>query len=385
MFSSEIEENMYIWQRRNWPDFTWNDSALIAPLASARLAQGELLGLMRTLGFELRREAQLHSLTEEVVKTSEIEGETLDHASVRSSLARRLGIRMAGAKRIDRRAEGVVEMALDATRDFDRPLTPDRLFAWHRALLGGEADGRRIAIGCWRDDAAGPMQVISGAVGRERVHFEAPPAARLDTEMRVFLAWFAAAPRQDGRIDGLLRAGLAHLWFVTIHPFDDGNGRIARAIAEMALAQSENSPQRFYSMSAQIRRERADYYRVLERTQRGGLDVTDWLAWFLGCFTRAVQDAQGGSSLVLRKAAFWRRHEGTPLNERQRAILNRCLDGFQGNITAKKWATLGKVSLATAQRDILDLVGKTMLAQNPGGSKNTSYSLRLDDRASKGG
>ncbi len=362
---------MHIWQRRDWPRFTWHDTALIEPLAQARLAQGRLLGRMQALGFDLQREAQLQSLTVEVVKTSEIEGEVLDRASVRSSLARRLGMPEAARKKADRRTDGVVDMMVDATRNFHQPLTADRLFAWHRALFAGEDFHRaRISIGNWRDDASGPMQVVSGAIGQERVHYEAPPATRVEQEMAAFLGWFNAPPQTDG----LLRAGLAHLWFVLIHPFDDGNGRIARAIAEQALAQSEGSPQRFYSMSSRIRTERADYYRVLQQTQE--LDITDWLHWFLGCFTRAIEDAQGGASLVLRKAEFWRRHDAAALNGRQRLVLNRLLDGFEGNLTAKKWATMAKTSLATAQRDIVDLVERNMLAQNPGGSKNTSYSLR---------
>lgn len=361
---------MQIWQKPSWPRFTWNDTALIEPLAQARLAQGRLLGQMQALGFDLQREAQLQSLTAEVVKTSEIEGEVLDHASVRSSLARRLGIPQAARKKADKRTDGVVDMMVDATRNFDQPLTADRLFAWHRDLFAGEDSHRpKIAIGKWRDDASGPMQVVSGAIGQERVHYEAPPASRIEPEMATFLAWFNAPPQTDL----LLRAGIAHLWFVLIHPFDDGNGRIARAIAEQALAQSEASPQRFYSMSSRIRTERADYYRILEQTQE--LDITDWLHWFLGCFTRAIEDALGGASLVLRKAEFWRRHDAATLNERQRLVLNRLLDGFEGNMTAKKWAVMAKTSPATAQRDIADLVERKMLRQNPGGSKNTSYGL----------
>lgn len=361
---------MFIWQRPAWPHFAWNDAVLIEPVAEARLAQGRLLGRMQALGFDLQREAQLQSLTAEVVKTSEIEGEVLDHASVRSSLARRLGMTQAARKKTDKRTDGVVDMMLDATRNFDQPLTADRLFAWHRDLFAGEDSHRgKIVIGKWRDDASGPMQVVSGAIGQERVHYEAPPASRIEKEMAAFFAWFNAPPQTNL----LLRAGIAHLWFVLIHPFDDGNGRIARAIAEQALAQSEASSQRFYSMSSRIRAERSDYYRILEQTQQ--LDVTDWLHWFLGCFTRAIEDAQGGASLVLRKAEFWRRHDAAALNERQRLVLNRLLDGFEGNMTAKKWAAMTKTSPATAQRDIADLVERKMLRQNPGGSKNTSYGL----------
>lgn len=363
---------MYIWERPEWPKFEWDDGALIEPLATARLNQGRLLGRMQSLGFDLQLEAQLQALTNEVLKSSEIEGDILDHASVRSSLARRLGVPEAATTPIDRRTEGVVEMMLDATRNFDQPLTAERLFGWQAALFPTGYSGlAKIKTGGWREDVDGPMQVVSGAIGREHVHYQAPPALRVPDEMDVFLNWFAAPPTTDG----LLRAGLAHLWFVTVHPFEDGNGRIARAIADQALAQSEGSPQRFYSMSSQIRRERADYYAILERTQKGGLDVTDWLQWFLACFTRAIDGAEASSADVLRKAEFWRTHERVALSDRQRMILNRYLDGFEGNLTAKKWAILGKCSPASAQRDIADLVDKGILKRNPGGSKNTSYAL----------
>jgi len=363
---------MYVWERPDWPKFEWNNGALIEPLAAARLNQGRLLGRMQSLGFDLQLEAQLQALTEDVLKSSEIEGDILDAASVRSSLARRLGVPEAATAPADRRTEGVVEMMLDATRNFDQPLTAERLCGWQAALFPTGYSGlARIKTGAWRDDADGPMQVVSGAIGREQVHYQAPPAARVADDMAAFLDWFAASPTTDG----LLRAGLAHLWFVTIHPFEDGNGRIARAIADQALAQSEGSPQRFYSMSSQIRRERADYYAILERTQNGGLDVTDWLQWFLACFIRAIDGAEASSAGVLRKAEFWRVHEHVALSGRQRTIINRYLDGFEGHLTAKKWAILGKCSPASAQRDIADLVDKGVLQRNPGGSKNTSYAL----------
>jgi Fic family protein len=363
---------MYIWERPEWPKFEWNDGVLIEPLAGARLNQGRLLGRMQSLGFDLQLEAQLQALTDEVLKSSEIEGDILDHASVRSSLARRLGVPEAATSPIDRRTEGVVEMMLDATRNLDQSLTAERLFGWQAALFPTGYSGlAKVKTGGWREDVDGPMQVVSGAVGRERIHYQAPPATRVADDMAAFLDWFAA----PSTTDGLLRAGLAHLWFVTVHPFEDGNGRVARAIADQALAQSEGSPQRFYSMSSQIRRERADYYAILERTQKGGLDVTDWLQWFLACFTRAIDGAEASSADVLRKAEFWRAHERAALNDRQRMILNRYLDGFEGNLTAKKWAILGKCSPASAQRDIADLVDKGILQRNPGGSKNTSYAL----------
>ena len=363
---------MYIWERPEWPKFKWDDEALIGPLAAARLNQGRLLGRMQSLGFDLQLEAQLQALTDEVLKSSEIEGDILDHASVRSSLARRLGVPEAAATPIDRRTEGVVEMMLDATRNFDQPLTAERLFGWQAALFPTGYSGlAKVKTGGWREDIDGPMQVVSGAIGREHVHFQAPAATRVPDDMAAFLDWFSAPPTTDG----LLRAGLAHLWFVTVHPFEDGNGRVARAIADQALAQSEGSPQRFYSMSSQIRRERADYYAILERTQKGGLDVTGWLQWFLACFTRAIDGAEASSADVLRKAEFWRAHERVALSDRQRMILHRYLDGFEGNLTAKKWAILGKCSPASAQRDIADLADKGILRRNPGGSKNTSYVL----------
>lgn len=363
---------MWIWLRDEWPSYKWDDSRLLSPIATARLKQGRFLGRMQALGFDHQRAAQLKALTEDVLKTSEIEGEVLDHDSVRSSLARRLGMPEAAIAPSDRRTDGVVDMTLDATQRIDAPLTAERLFGWQAALFPTGWSGlARIKVGRWRDDAGGPMQVVSGHAGRERVHYEAPPADRVPAEMDAFLRWFAAPPA----IDGLIRAGIAHLWFVTIHPFDDGNGRVARAIADQALAQSEGSSQRFYSMSSQIRRERAQYYAVLEHTQRGSLDVTDWLAWFLGCFSRTIDGAEGIAAEVLRKAEFWRRHDGVRLNERQRAILNRFLDGFQGKLTARKWAILGRCSPASAQRDINDLVEKGMLQRNLGGSKNTSYAL----------
>ncbi len=363
---------MHIWERPERPQFKWDDEALIGPLAAARLNQGRLLGRMQSLGFDLQLEAQLQALTDEVLKSSEIEGDILDHASVRSSLARRLGVPEAGTTPIDRRTEGVVEMMLDAARNFDQPLTAERLFGWQAALFPTGYSGLvKVKTGGWREDIEGPMQVVSSAIGREHVHYQAPPAARVPNHMAAFLDWFVAPPTTDG----LLRAGLAHLWFVTVHPFENGNGRVARAIADQALAQSEGSPQRFYSMSSQIRRERADYYAILERTQKGGLNVTDWLQWFLACFTRAIHGAEASSADVLRKAEFWRAHDRVALSDRQRMILNRYLDGFEGNLTAKNWAILGKCSPASAQRDIADLVDKGILQRNPGGSKNTSYAL----------
>jgi Fic family protein len=374
IFSSFREENMYIWQRPKWPKFRWDGARLLEPLAAARLKQGRLLGSMARLGFDLKREAQLEALTEDVIKSSEIEGEVLDRASVRSSIARRLGVPQAAVAPSDRRTEGVVEMMLDATQNYAAPLTQERLFGWQAALFPTGYSGLRLLkTGSWRDDADGPMQVVSGPIGRQRVHYEAPPASRLKGEMRQFLAWFNRKPK----IERLLRAGLAHLWFVTVHPFEDGNGRIARAIADQALAQSEGSGQRFYSVSSQIRRERSKYYDSLERAQKGDLDVTQWLTWFLGCFSRALDGADTATAGVLRKADFWQRYAREHFIDRQKVVLNRYLDGFEGKLTAKKWSALAKVSVPTAQRDINDLIERGILRRNPGGSKNTSYDLAV--------
>ncbi len=365
---------MYIWERPGWPHFTWDDTRLLEPLATARLKQGQLVGSMVRLGLDLTGEAQVESLTEEVTKSSEIEGEMLDRDRVRSSVARRLGVHEAAVAPADRRTEGVVEMTLDATLNHDAPLSAERLFDWQAALFPvGHGGPRRIRTGCWRDDALGPMQVVSGPVGRRRVHYQAPPAHRLGAEMDRFLGWF----NRRHEPEGLLRAGLAHLWFVTIHPFEDGNGRIARAVADQALAQSDHSPQRFYSMSSQIHRERSAYYTMLERTQKGALDVTDWLAWFLGCFGRAIDGAGAAYANVMRKADFWRYHGHLPFIERQRTVLNRYLDGFEGKLTTRKWATMGKCSIPTAQRDINELIDRGALQRNPGGSRNTSYDVVL--------
>lgn len=333
------------------------------------------MGHMEALGFPLKQEAVLQTLTEEVVKSSEIEGEKLDVSQVRSSLARRLGMDVGGLEPADRRVEGVVELILDATRHYDQPLTAERLFAWHASLFPtGRIGMRKIRVGAWRDDSTGPMQVVSGPIGRERVHFEAPPAAKLEGEMQVFLDWFNEHST-GADSDAVLNAGLAHLWFVTIHPFDDGNGRIARAIADLALARSEDSSQRFYSMSAQIRQERAAYYNLLEQTQKATMDVTAWMEWFLACLGRAIDGAQTTLAAVLSKARFWERLRAVPLNERQRLMLNRLLDGFEGKLTTSKWAKIAKCSSDTALRDILDLVERGILVRNPEGGRSTSYAL----------
>lgn len=363
---------MYIWQQLRWPEFSWDARTLAGPLSDAHKEQGRLLGRMDALGFESRNDARLLALTQEVTKSSEIEGEALDADQVRSSIARRLGLDVAGLVPSDRHVDGAVEVVLDATQDFHEPLTRQRLFNWHTTLFPTGGHGMKaIKVGAWRDDDTGPMQVVSGPISRERVHFEAPPAARLEHEMGQFLEWF----NEPVQSDALLHASLAHLWFVTIHPFDDGNGRIARAVADMALARAENSTHRYYSMSAQIRAERNDYYRELENSQKATLDVTRWHAWFLGCLLRAVTGAQEKLGAVLDKARFWERFAREPLNERHILVLNRVLDGFEGKLTTSKWAKLAKCSQDTAYRDVLDLLERGVLVKNPEGGRSTSYSL----------
>jgi Fic family protein len=363
----------HIHELADWPKFRWEREHLAKPLASVRHQQGRLVGHMEALGFQLQQEAVLKTLTEDVVKSSEIEGEKLDTVQVRSSIARRLGMDVGGLQAADRQVEGVVEMMLDATRKYDAPLTARRLFAWHASLFPTGRNGmRKIRVGAWRDDRTGPMQVVSGPIGRERVHFEAPAAKRLKPEMKAFVDWF----NRDSDIDPVLKAGLAHLWFVTIHPFDDGNGRIARAIADLALARSEHSPQRFYSMSAQIRQEREEYYDILERTQKGTLDITPWMDWFLECLGRAIDGARMMLSAVLQKARFWQTLRDVAINERQRLVLNRLLDGFEGNLTTSKWAKIAKCSSDTALRDVTELVEGGILVRNPQGGRSTSYKLR---------
>jgi len=363
----------YIYQHADWPDFFWNNESVAAPLAAARHRQGLLLGHMGSLGLLQRNEAILQTLSLDVIKSSEIEGELLDAAQVRSSIARRLGLDIAGLIPADRRVDGVVEMSLQATQNYTASLTAERLFNWHSLLFPPGAGGDdRLRIGTWRDDSTGPMQVVSGAIGREHVHYEAPPAESVQAEMTSFLDW----ANQTGGIDPVLRAAVAHLWFVTIHPFDDGNGRIARAISDWALARSENTSRRFYSMSAQIRKERKLYYVLLERTQKGSLDITDWVQWFIACLDRAIEGTEISLSDVFKKERFWKGCAASSLNERQRLMLNKILDGFKGKLTSTKWAALAKCSHDTAQRDIQDLINKGVMLKNSGGGRSTSYSLK---------
>jgi Fic family protein len=363
---------LYIHQRPFWPNLRWDPARLTDTLGAVRHRQGRLIGRMEQLGFELRSEANLFSLTEDVVKSSEIEGDILDKAQVRSSIAQRLGINIGALPPIDRHVDGVVEMMLDATQNFARALSAERLFGWHAALFPTGFSGmHRIGVGTWRDDHNGPMQVVSGPLGRERVHYEAPAASRLSGEMDAFLHWCESGPAMDP----VLKAGIAHLWFVTIHPFDDGNGRIARAIADLMLARSEQSAQRFYSMSAQIRRDRKAYYEILEQTQKGELDVTGWLVWFLGCLDRAFATAEHELATVFTKARFWEAHAALAFNDRQRAMLNRLLDGFKGKLTSSKWAALTRCSQDTALRDIDQLIRLGVLARDNAGGRSTNYLL----------
>lgn len=362
----------YIWQASDWPNWRFDLAALAGPLVEVSRAQGLLIGRLADVGMALRDQASLAALTEDVVKTSEIEGEQLNVESVRSSIARRLGVDIGALAPVDRHVEGVVEMVLDATTNYLAPVSRERLFGWHAALFPTGYSGlAQIKVGGWRDDSSGPMQVVSGPIGRQKVHFEAPPADRLEAEISRFLDWVNRASTEPP----LLKAGLAHLWLVTLHPFDDGNGRIARAIGDLLLARVDGSPQRFYSLSAQIQRERKAYYEILERTQKQSLDVTEWLAWFLATLHRAVDNAQHTLNTVLAKTRFWQRWATTPLNERQVKLLNKLLDGFEGKLTSSKWAAIAKCSPDTALRDINDLLARGVLRKTDAGGRSTSYEL----------
>jgi len=362
----------YIYQRAEWPNFQWDKEIISHELAAVRHRQGRLLGRMESLGFDFRSEALLQTLTEDVLKSSEIEGENLDREQVRSSIARRLGMDIGALAPVDRDVEGVVEMMLDATRHYADPLTAERLFAWHAALFPTGRNGMsRILIGEWRDDRTGPMQVVSGPVGREKVHYEAPSASSVPAEMQVFLDWCNAGQA----LDPVLKAAIAHLWFVTLHPFEDGNGRMARAIGDLMLARSEQTDQRFYSLSAQMRQERKEYYAILEATQKGDMDITPWLRWFLGALDRAFDCAELVLEKVVQKARFWDTLAGQSINDRQRFMLNRLLDGFEGKLTSSKWAKLAKTSPDTALRDISDLVARDILVREAAGGRSTSYRL----------
>lgn len=367
---------MWIHEHQHWTNFTWDAEFLSSKLADVRYRQGRLLGQMESLGFELKQEANLNVLTNDVVKSSAIEGENLNSQEVRSSIARRLGIDIAGLIPASRNVEGIVEMMLDATQQFSKPLTKARLFDWHAALFPTGRSGMHwITVGGWRTIDAGPMQVVSGPIGHEKVHFEAPNANRLENEMQIFLAWF----NNNDDIDLVLKAGIAHLWFVTIHPFEDGNGRIARAIGDMALARADGMSDRFYSLSTQIASERKNYYNCLEKQQRGIPEITDWLAWFLECLGHAILSAETTLGNVLFKAQLWNKINQEPVNERQRFIINRMLESdFKGYMNTSKYAKLTKCSNDTALRDIQNLKERNIFIQNPGKGRSTSY--RISDK-----
>ena len=364
--------SVYIHQKKDWPNFKWDSEDIVNLLSEARNLQGRLQGKMEALGFELRNEALLDTLTLDVLKTSEIEGELLNHDQVRSSIARKLGMEIVGSVESDRNVDGVVEMMLDATQNCFKPLTKTRLFDWHAALFPTGRNGiYKIIVGDWRKDTTGPMQVISGPMGKEKVHFEAPNSDLLEKEMSSLLNWFS----QNNKIDLVLKASIAHLWFVTIHPFDDGNGRITRALTDMLLAQADKSNQRFYSMSAQIRIERKQYYDILEKTQKGDLNITNWIQWFLQCLINALNSTEEVLVKVLFKGNFWQIHSKTIINERQKKLINKLLDSFDGKLTSSKWAKIAKCSKDTAIRDINDLIEKEILRKEEAGGRSTNYEL----------
>ena len=365
--------SVYIYQQKDWPRFKWEQEQLLPLLTKVHHSQGRLLGRMSQLGFQLQAEASLLTITLDVLKSSEIEGEVLNPDQVRSSIARRLGIDIAGLVQADRNVEGVVEMMLDATQNYTAGLTDERLFGWHAALFPtGRTGMHKIIVGAWRNNASDdPMQVVSGAMGKEKVHFQAPDAALLKDEMQAFLNWFAS----ESEMDSFIKAALAHLWFVTIHPFDDGNGRIARAITDLQLSRADNSSQRFYSMSAQMRKERNSYYEILEKTQKGRLDITDWLKWFLECIEQSLAATDETLRVVLNKAAFWDKNALVPMNRRQKLMLDKLLDGFMGKLTSSKWAKIAKCSSDTAIRDINYLLQQGILVKEPAGGRSTGYLL----------
>ena len=362
----------YIHQKENWPNFEWNSNSFIELISEVRNLQGKIVGKMEALGFNLRNEAVLETLTLDVIKSTEIEGEILDVAQVRSSLARRLGIEIENSVYSERNIDGVVDMLIDATHNYTKDLTKDRLFNWHFALFPmGRSGLFEITVGNWREDTTGPMQVVSGAMGKEKVHFEAPNSKLVSNEMEIFLEWF----NSNKKIEPIIKAGIAHLWFVTIHPFEDGNGRISRAITDMLLARADGVPQRYYSMSSQIRKERTSYYEILEKTQQGSLDITNWLNWFLNCLLNSLKSSETILTKVLHKHKFWNKYATEIQNKRQKNMLNKLLDGFTGKLTTSKWAKINKCSQDTALRDIQFLIDKGILTKEKAGGRSTNYEL----------
>jgi len=364
---------VYIHQLEQWPNFTWDASTLAVLLSEVHLKQGKLLGQMEKLGFDLQNEAVLETLTKDVIKTSEIEGEKLDNDQVKSSIAKRLGIEIGGLTPSDRNVDGIVEMMLDATQNYNVKLTDDRLFGWHASLFPTGRSGMvKIVVGRWRENEKNdPMQVISGAMGKEKVHYQAPDSKSLTSEMQQFIGWF----NSEMSLDPIIKAGVAHLWFLTIHPFDDGNGRISRAIADMQLSRADQTARRFYSMSAQIRLERKRYYDILEKTQSGNLNITLWLNWFLECLNSAIDATATTLNSVRLKSKILRTVEANTFNERQKLMLGKFLDGFDGKLTSSKWAKVAKCSQDTATRDIQDLVNKGILVKDSAGGRSTNYLL----------
>lgn len=359
----------YIYQNTDWHQFNWNGEKVLKLLSEVKLAQGFLLGKMNSLGFEIKNDALVNVLTENIIKSSEIEGEILNPEQVRSSIARRLGLEITSNIAIERNIEGIVEMMLDATQNFNNPINKERIVGWHAALFPTGYSGMyKINVGDYRDDSTGPMQVVSGSIGKEKVHYEAPLANSLDSEMSDLIDYI----NQNHDADFLIKAGIVHLWFVILHPFDDGNGRIARALADMMLAKSDNLNFRFYSMSAQIRKERKSYYDILEKTQKGSLDITNWLLWFLENLLISIKNSEEVLGTVLKKSEFWQKHLVINFNGRQKKILNKLFDGFEGNLTSTKWAKICSCSQDSASNDINDLIDKKIL-KKLGKAKNTHY------------
>jgi Fic family protein len=364
---------MYIYNDKNWPLFKWESQKLLPLISHVRNRQGRLIGKMGALGFELKSEANLEILTLDVIKSTEIEGEILSADQVRSSIARRLGLEISGLVPSERNVDGIVDLMIDATKNFEQALSNERLFSWHRSLFPtGESGLYKIISGNWRDDSTGPMQVVSGALGKEKVHYQAPPANKVEKEMKLFLEWF----NQEQEMDIVLKAAIAHLWFITIHPFEDGNGRIARAIADMLLARSDEQSYRFYSMSTQIRKERNDYYAILESTQRETLDITKWIEWFLNCLLNAIDNSEKLLEKIIFKHSFWLRFAAANINSRQRKILNLLMEDFEGVLNTTKWAKIAKCSQDTSLRDIQDLIDKGILVKSSKGGRSTNYELK---------